>query len=133
MSTFAWLTDPHLNFLNRDQYQRFLECLAQESVDGLFITGDIAESDSLVPLLDQLVDAVSYPVYVVLGNHDYYRGSIAGTRALARTWSRAGSDRHWLPDSPVLALSPQTALIGHGGWGDGLSHRREMNQFSWLS
>ena len=51
----------------------------------MVITGDIAESDSLGTSLMVMDALVGRPIYFVLGNHDFYHGSVAATRsAVAR-------------------------------------------------
>ena len=38
------------------------------------------EADSVAQLLTEMATAFEVPLYFVLGNHDFYRGSIAGVR-----------------------------------------------------
>ncbi len=119
MKTLAWLTDPHLNFLDGDALDAFIEALQAEPVDGLVLTGDIAEADSVLPIMERLDQRLSYPIYFVLGNHDYYGSSVSETRRAVERWVAGSARSHWLPASGVLGLSETTALIGHSGWGDG--------------
>jgi 3',5'-cyclic AMP phosphodiesterase CpdA len=114
----AWLTDVHLNFLDRTGREQFAADVALTGADGVVITGDIAEAGSLVPLLEELADAVLRPVWFVLGNHDFYGGSIEAVRASARRLSDEHEWLAWLPSTGVVALSEETALIGVDGWGD---------------
>jgi hypothetical protein len=60
---------------------------------------------------------VHRPVYFVLGNHDFYRGSIAGVRRHMR--ELAVPNLHWMPDAGVAPLTGETCLVGHDGWGNG--------------
>ena len=116
----AWLTDLHLDFVT-DEYRRmrlFDEVLST-AADAVLVGGDTGEADSFASKLDELAAALQTPVYFVLGNHDYYRGSISQVRDLAKDLSRHCDDIQWLPDAHVVDLSERTALIGHGGWGDG--------------
>jgi hypothetical protein len=55
----------------------------------------------------------------VLGNHDFYKGSIAGMRAKIAQLTKRASLLHWLSESGVIELTPQTGLLGHDGWADG--------------
>lgn len=115
----AWVTDPHLNILDSDTVTEFYAQLSAQSVDGLIITGDIAESTSVIPLLNTLDKTLDFPIYFVLGNHDFYGGGIAETRVKIRDWAASSIRSTWMPAAGVQALSERTALIGHGGWGDG--------------
>ena len=64
-------------------------------------------------------NALQRPVYFVLGNHDFYRGSIAGVRESVRQLCAVCPNLHYLPDAGVVRLTEETCLIGHDGWGDG--------------
>jgi 3',5'-cyclic AMP phosphodiesterase CpdA len=114
----AWLTDVHLDFLDADGRQQLAADAALTDADGVLITGDIAQADSLAPILEELAAIVSRPVWFVLGNHDFYGGSITGVRTVARRLTGEHEWLRWLPACGVVALSDQTALIGVDGWGD---------------
>ena len=77
---FAWLTDIHLNFLLTQQTLSFLRFVRSAEPDAVLISGDIAEAHNLCHYLELIDDELAVPVYFVLGNHDYYRGSIADVR-----------------------------------------------------
>jgi 3',5'-cyclic AMP phosphodiesterase CpdA len=115
----TWLTDVHLNFLPLSAVDRFLQCVAETPSDAVVITGDIGEAPDVVRYLEAVASAVLRPVYFVLGNHDFYRGSIAGVRAAARELSEDSLDLRWLPAAGVVPLTSDTCLVGHDGWGDG--------------
>jgi Icc-related predicted phosphoesterase len=115
----AWVTDIHLEFLRTDQVEAFVNSLCRARPDALLIGGDIGTSRNLVSYLDWIDQKLACPVYFVLGNHDYYHGSISGTRAEVAGWCRGSRRTKWLPEAGVVELSPNTCLIGHGGWGDG--------------
>jgi hypothetical protein len=111
----AWLTDIHLNFLRRAGLEAFFASLPD--ADAFAITGDIGEAHDVV---DQLrAFAGRGPVYFVLGNHDFYRGSIAGVRHDVLELCSELPDLHWMPDSSIVPLNEATCLVGHDGWGDG--------------
>jgi hypothetical protein len=55
----------------------------------------------------------------VLGNHDFYRGSIAEVRALAGRLTQETQHLRWLPVCGVLPLTQHVGLVGHDGWADG--------------
>ena len=109
----AWATDLHLNFAGAAACERFFASIIEAEPDGLVITGDIGESDSWKSQLDRVQDRIQKPVYFVLGNHDYYRSTIAAVR------KRAEGCPGWLVMRGAMLLSPGAALVGHDGWGDG--------------
>ena len=111
----TWLTDIHLNFLRRLQLKAFFTTVKEERPDVVLVTGDIAESDCLLELLDGFAAVVERPIYYVLGNHDYYRSSIASVRA--QVTPRTGRPC-WLPASEPVWLTQHMVMIGVDGWGD---------------
>jgi len=115
----AWMTDIHLNFLGTQQIETFLDAVLEEAPDALLLTGDIGEAPSVEDYLKRIADHVQRPVYFVLGNHDYYHGSIEGVRTRIRRLGRNHPHLFWLPDCGVMRLTEDTALVGHGGWSDG--------------
>jgi predicted phosphohydrolase len=115
----AWATDVHLNFLSASGLEAFREALAQQEADVVVITGDIAEAPTLEPLLSVLAAELKLPIYFVLGNHDYYRSSLARVREVARELSRRSPWLCWLPTAGVVELTPDVALVGVDGWSDG--------------
>ena len=46
----------------------------------MLISGDIAESQNVTEYLEWIASRLAGPIYFVLGNHDFYNGSIAGVR-----------------------------------------------------
>lgn len=115
----AWATDVHLNFLSASGLDAFREALAREEADAIVITGDIAEAPSLSPLLSRLADAVATPIFFVLGNHDYYRGSIPEVKRAAREMAERSPWLSYLPAAGVVELTREIALVGVDGWSDG--------------
>jgi hypothetical protein len=63
----VWLTDIHLNFLKQKQLDAFLKTLSGEQADCFFISGDIAEADSIVKDLKQMSAALKRPIYFFWG------------------------------------------------------------------
>jgi Icc protein len=115
----AWITDPHLNFLDSAQLTIFLDDVAAAAPDMVLIGGDIGEAHNLLGYLTRIADTLRLPVYFVLGNHDYYRSSIAHTRHAVMELAARSPHLTYLPHADVITLGPDTALIGHGGWVDG--------------
>ena len=118
MTILAWATDIHLDFLKADDlaYQQWIASISAQNPTGVLLTGDIATAPSLTPWLDQLEQDLSCPLYFVLGNHDYYEGSISEVRQALS--ARQHPNQHWLGNGLVIRLSERTTLIGHSGWGD---------------
>lgn len=113
----GWATDIHLNFLAVTDRRRFLESVRRQ-VDALVITGDIAESNSIGDMLRQIDTWLERPVYFVLGNHDCYRGSVAGTRASVAEMVNGSKNLVYLSGAGIAELTPNTCLVGHDGWAD---------------
>ena len=118
-TSIAWLTDPHLDMVSAATTEALLRSIADQPAKALVLTGDIAEADSLLPTLEKFEQELPFPTYFVLGNHDYYGSSVAKTRTEVSTWSAKTRQTTWLPSAGIISLSASTALVGHGGWGDG--------------
>ncbi len=119
MKHIAWATDIHLNFLNLDQIRRFIKGLSRESPDALLLAGDIGEVDSVVEYLRMIEEGFQRPIYFVLGNHDFYRGSIVRLRQIVQELAKRSKRLHWLGDSGVVPISERSCLIGCDSWADG--------------
>lgn len=114
----VWLTDIHLDFLSPRAREDFFSAVASQNPDAVFLTGDISVAPSLLEHLGALCDVVNKPIYFVLGNHDFYHGSIADVRATVRDFCSTHPLLHYLTDISMVALTESTALVGHDGWGD---------------
>ncbi len=116
----AWLTDIHLNFLLTEQTLAFLRLVRSAQPDAILISGDIAEAHNLHRYLELIDSELAKPVYFVLGNHDYYHGSIAGVRELVADICEGHPRLKYLTQSEApIELTPLVALVGHDGWADG--------------
>lgn len=130
----GWLSDIHLNFLDVLGREQFMETLSARSVDAWLLSGDVGEAPSVVPYLKELERAVSAPVYFVLGNHDFYRGSFRTILSEVHSLAQSSDRLVWLTrDGPQL-LAPNLALVGDDGWADGrlgdpLGTPVELNDF----
>ena len=113
------MADIHLNFLDRDGLEAFYDQVRDVKADAVLIAGDIAESRSVERRLAELAERAQRPIWFVLGNHDFYRGSIAEVRERMGRVTEASRWLRWLPRAGVVSLTAQTALIGHDGWADG--------------
>ncbi len=119
MTRAAWLSDIHLNFLRPVQLEKFYQLINAAKPDCILISGDIGEAPRLQWYLQQLQSRLPYPLYFVLGNHDYYSASFTDVRSLVEGVIRQSDRLHWLTISGVVELAPDVGLIGHEGWADG--------------
>ncbi|KTD24431.1 MULTISPECIES: metallophosphoesterase family protein [Legionella] len=115
----AWLTDIHLNFLDRNSRKRFYEFIAITKADLLMISGDIAEAPSVKEVLIEMGKEVSRPIYFVLGNHDYYFGYVQEVREEMTQLTHGEPLLYWLPATKPIALKKNVFLVGQDGWADG--------------
>ena len=118
MKRVVWATDIHLNFLGRPERRVFAESIVHEAPDAVLLSGDMAESRDLVDCLEEMAEIVRRPIYFVLGNHDFYRGSITRTRQEVARAAAESEFLVYLNTQDVVELTPETALVGHDGWGD---------------
>jgi len=118
MKRVLWLTDIHLNFLSESRVEWLLASVNEATPDAVLIGGDIAESHSVVDYLARIDEVVTAPVYFVLGNHDYYHGSIAQVRAEVAAFVNTSRRLKYLSVSAAFELTPTHGLVGHDGWAD---------------
>ena len=119
MKRLTWVTDIHLNFLSRARVDAFCDRILQAQPDAVLVGGDIAEADDVEAYLRLLALRLQRPVYFVLGNHDFYHGSVRQVRMTASALTRESAYLRYLPDCGVVGLTETACLIGHDGWGDG--------------
>jgi predicted MPP superfamily phosphohydrolase len=113
----AWATDIHLDFLDAAGIERFTGELDRTGADAFLIGGDIAKAGSVERHLRSFEERLQKPVYFVLGNHDFYVGSIREVRASMVELSRSSKLLRCLPAAAAFCLTATTALGGHDGWG----------------
>src|SRR5262249_42453391 len=110
VKSLAWLTDLHLNFLREPAQEAFLSSLVDTAADAFLLGGDIGEAPNVARYLNALDNTLQRPIYLVLGNHDFYKGSIAGVRAEVRQLCAACPNLHYLADAGVVPLTAKTCL-----------------------
>ncbi len=103
-----WISDIHLNFLGLIERKEFYRNLIG---DLIIISGDIAESNSVVQLIKEIETETGLPVFFVLGNHDFYRSRVSSVKRLVKPLGYLGSKQ-------IVPLGSSTALVGVDGWGD---------------
>jgi 3',5'-cyclic AMP phosphodiesterase CpdA len=115
----AWIADPHLDHAEPAALRALLVAVRGARADAIAISGDIGQAGSVCLWLERLQAALGMPVYFVLGNHDYYGGSIAKVRGRVMDLCVRVEGLHWLPVAPPVPLGAGTVLVGHDGWADG--------------
>lgn len=154
----AWLTDIHLDHLwPRDvrdvdvvdtppRIVDFCDNVENQNFDAIVISGDISIAghrfiDNFFATteycLKYLSERFNKPIYFVLGNHDYYFGSINETRAKMVQLSNKSNGLTWLTNGYIVNLSSEIGLVGHDGWYDlrngTLTHQYVMSEFEYVS
>ena len=113
-----WLTDIHLEFLDESGFRYFIRDLCNKNADAILISGDIAQAPTVGDYLLRIAQTLAIPVYFVLGNHDYYNGSVPDVRAAVTDLSYGVNNLHCLNACGPVYLNSTTSLVGHDGWGD---------------
>lgn len=112
----AWMTDIHLNFLAENLRQNFYKEL-NNGVDVAFITGDIAEATSVVSILEEMEASFKKPIYFVLGNHDFYEGSVAQVREDLAAMQKRNIKLRYMGQQSAIHFG-KTILVGVDGFAD---------------
>lgn len=114
----AWLSDLHLDFVWKDQIFNLGDKIYNADCDAAIISGDIATSRSCCFALDFLQQTARKPIYYVLGNHDYYDGSIKTVNFFMEEYSETSKFAKWASIQGVIGLTKNSCLIGVEGWYD---------------
>lgn len=115
----VWLTDVHFNFLDTMGFQKFITEIQNESPEIVLVGGDTGEANNVASYLKQLEQSLESKVFFVLGNHDFYRGSISQVRGEVSKIANASERLFYLDEIPFVELSDDTVLLGHSSWADG--------------
>lgn len=118
MPSLLWLTDLHLDFVSPERIEALKYSIGQRHPDAILVGGDTGEAPTWQRFLKDLAESLQTPIYYVLGNHDFYRSSIADVRAAATQLTRVHPSLQWLPAAGVVPVGRSTALVGHDGWAD---------------
>jgi 3',5'-cyclic-AMP phosphodiesterase len=130
MKRLAWATDIHLDRLSENDYLEYKEYLQDLNPDGLLISGDISEGEKVCRSLRDFDNSFNFPIYFVLGNHDFYWSSFAETEKNVRNLVKESKNLHWLSEHEIIHLNESTALIGIEGWGDGRNGTLNLSEGS---
>lgn len=125
----AWCTDIHQDFLSPFRREAFLTELETSGADALMITGDISTARDLEEHLSLVATRFSAPIYYVLGNHDYWHGSIDSVRALTVELEAKHPNLIYLGNRSYVKLSESAALVGHDAWYDAIYGEWKTSRF----
>jgi len=134
----AWATDTHFDHTINEPWllTGFVNSIQRQGAQGLLLTGDISSGvfirDHLVALQKGL--GPDFPIWYILGNHDYYNNGIQDVRQQLKDLETAMPNLRHLNNLPFVSLNTTTALVGHDGWYDALysdirKSRLMMNDF----
>lgn len=139
MRKFAWCTDVHLDFLDREGRnaikERFLSPISRAGFEGLIVTGDVSLSDDIVRHLDMIDQVLNVPVYFVLGNHDFYGSSFEEVRRRVQAFCMGSVNMKYMTGAGHISLSSSIAIVGDDGWYDaryGDPHTSSLVMSDWL-
>jgi len=118
INKIAWLTDIHLNFLDSKVRKNFYSSIDQTECEAILITGDIAEAPNICDILNEFSGHTNKKIYFVLGNHDYYSGSIVNVRESITALCSKNNKLTWLGRPEIIKLNSNAVLLGHDGWAD---------------
>lgn len=130
MNNIAWATDIHLDRLTERDYSEYKEYLQELNPDCLVISGDVAEGEFVCKALKDFNDSLDFPVYFVLGNHDFYFSSFAEAEINVREVVGQSANLQWLSEKGIVKLNNSMALIGIEGWGDARNGTLNLSEAS---
>lgn len=67
----AWITDPHIEFLESRKHDAFYGRIKEDNPDYLLLTGDISTASTIERDLKTFERKLGIPILFVLGNHDF--------------------------------------------------------------
>lgn len=119
MTRVVWLTDIHLNFVESELVERLLDGINAVAPDAVLISGDIGESQNVERYLSRFAARLACPICFVLGNHDFYHGSVPVVREAIGRFCQTHANLCYLTrtEQPV-ELTPGVGVIGDDGWAD---------------
>jgi predicted phosphohydrolase len=117
--TLVWLSDIHLDRATPDREEWFLDQLRKRRADTAILTGDTSHAPRLVADLQRIAEALSGPLWFVLGNHDHYGSGVGAVRDTVIALGETTAAARWLPPAGVVTLPDGRALVGVDGWADG--------------
>lgn len=118
-TTVLFLTDLHLDRTGEAELDHLLSRIKITDYDCAIVTGDISDAKNLRRHLSQLAAACApKPLYILMGNHDYYGGSFKVVDDDVEDLCKSTFNLHHLDGSRVIQLTDGIGLLGHRGWPD---------------
>jgi predicted phosphodiesterase len=122
VKSLLWISDLHFEKCSDKERKKFLNQLNATSFDALLITGDISTSHQIERDLSEIAVACEgRPVMFVLGNHDFFGASFADVEKIVVRVCLRFLNLVALGHGEIIQLSKTTAILGHGGWFDGIA------------
>jgi predicted MPP superfamily phosphohydrolase len=115
----SWATDTHLDFTNKEVLNDFICSVNSQCPDYLFLGGDTAESQDICSYLKVLDEKINSIICFTVGNHDFYRSSIAKVKKKLNDLVKSSDKLFFLDEISYIELSEDCALIGNICWADG--------------
>jgi predicted MPP superfamily phosphohydrolase len=115
----VWVTDIHLNFLEKESRMNFYQKIVATEGDGVLITGDIGEARSTSFILKEMASVIQKPIYFVLGNHDYYHSNVNDVRKEMTALIDNNPLLFWLPASGPQKVKDGLVIVGNDCFADG--------------
>ncbi len=133
----VWITDIHLDSMDTAEYDTFVQSVISVSPDVVLLTGDVGTAETIADDLLRLARDFNRPLYFVLGNHDFYHGSIAEVRERVSRAIAGETRLTYLTRSKAILITDRTALIGHdaysdGGYGDYVRSEVRLNDYIYI-
>ena len=76
----AWITDVHLDWIDQPwKRDELVRSIRADAPDAVVLTGDVADGVETARYLQFLESELRLPIYLVLGNHEFYGRSIWST------------------------------------------------------
>mgnify|MGYP002640623583 CR=1 FL=1 len=134
MKRIAWLTDIHLEFVSIETALAFINQIAALSPDMLLIGGDTGTARNLDFFLRTFDERIQCSTLFVLGNHDFYHGSLERIHGLADEVSASSQWLRWLTAQGIIEITNSTCVLGHESWadgrlGNGMNSQVELNDY----
>lgn len=109
----------HLPKASPEAARDLLHQMVGKQCDAMLLTGDISIGQRVAADLESLAKGFRFPVYVVLGNHDFYGSTFEMVDATVNAKCARNANLVHLGGGEIIRLSDSTALVGHRGWSDG--------------
>ena len=112
-----WYTDIHLDYMGNVRAGYYFAKYIKEEcpdIDGIILTGDIANGNTVSNYLEQMAEEFGVPIFCVLGNHDYHHSDFD---TIDKKVNNIKHDNfHWLNNG--FKSIKGFAICGVGGWYD---------------